>query len=43
MIIFFNKNDHTHQEDNDVQYCALEIHQKGGRGAEIYKKRQMTP
>ena len=43
MIIFFNKNDHTHQEDNDVQYCALEIHQKGGRGAKIYKKRQMTP
>ena len=42
IMIFFNKNDHTHQEDDDEQYCALGIYQKGGRGAEIYIFMSMT-
>ena len=35
IMIFFNKNDRTHQEDADEQYGALGIHQKGDCGAEI--------
>ena len=35
IMIFFYKNDRTHREDNDEQYYALGIHQKGVCGDEI--------